>query len=89
MKSIATERFWRSYETLPPRVQHRAQSIYRLWQADSFHPSLDFKQVHARRPIFSVRIGLGWRALGVRDGETMVWFWIGSHADYDKLLTRL
>jgi hypothetical protein len=34
-------------------------------------------------------VGLGWRAVGVRDGDTMVWFWIGSHADYDRLLSEL
>ena len=52
-------------------------------------PGLRFKQVHATRPIYSVRVGPAWRALGVLDGSTMVWFWIGSHADYDKLLKKL
>jgi hypothetical protein len=47
------------------------------------------KQVHATRPIFSVRVGLGYRALGVREGDEMIWFWIGSHADYDQLLSRM
>jgi len=49
---------------------------------------LRFKQVHANRPIFSVRISLAYRALGVRDGNDIVWFWIGSHAAYDRLLKR-
>jgi hypothetical protein len=39
--------------------------------------------------VYSVRVGLGWRALGVREGDVMVWFWIGSHADYDRLLETL
>jgi hypothetical protein len=45
------------------------------------------KRVHAIQPIYSVRIARGYRALGLRDGDLVTWFWIGSHADYDKLLT--
>jgi hypothetical protein len=56
---------------------------------DPSHPSLQFKRVHAKEPIYSVRIGLGWRAVGVRSDDTVVWFWIGSHAEYDKLLSGL
>jgi hypothetical protein len=53
------------------------------------HPSLQFKQVHPSRPIFSARVALGYRALGVRDGDDLIWFWVGSHADYDQLLAQL
>jgi len=60
-----------------------------MYRRDPTHPSLRFKQVHPTRPIFSARVGLGYRALAVRDGEAVIWFWIGSHADYDKLLARL
>jgi hypothetical protein len=56
---------------------------------DPFHPSLHFKPVSARQPIFSVRIGIGYRALALRDGDHVFWFWIGSHAEYDSLLKRL
>jgi hypothetical protein len=48
-----------------------------------------FKQVHAQRPIDSARVGHGYRALAVREGEDLVWLWIGSHAEYDQLLSRL
>jgi hypothetical protein len=54
--------------------------------SDPAHPSLRFKLVHPTRPIYSVRIGLDYRALGLREGDTMVWFWIGSHAEYDRLV---
>jgi hypothetical protein len=74
---------------LPPQVQAQARLAYRLFQGDPAHPSLRFKQVHPTRPIFSARVGMAYRALAVREGEAVVWFWIGSHADYDKLLTRL
>jgi hypothetical protein len=52
---------------------------------DPKHPSLQFKKVHPSRPIYSVRISLNYRALGTKDGDTVVWFWIGSHAEYDRL----
>ena len=64
-------------------------AAYRLFRQDPSHGSLRFKLVHPSLPIYSVRIGLGYRALGVREGDTVVWFWIGSHAEYDQLLTRL
>ena len=44
------------------------------------------KRVHATEPIMSVRVGLGYRALGTMHGEDILWFWIGSHADYDRLV---
>lgn len=51
---------------------------------------LQFKRVHPSEPIYSVRIGRSWRALGLqRDSDQMLWFWIGSHAEYDSLLRRL
>jgi hypothetical protein len=50
---------------------------------------LRFKLVHPSKPIYSVRAGLGYRALALRDKEDLIWFWIGSHSDYDKLLARL
>jgi len=89
MKSVATKRFWRCFDNLPPDIQRQAERAFGLWSADPSHRSLEFKQIHSIRPIFSVRIGLHWRALGVRQEDTIAWFWIGSHAEYDKLLTRL
>jgi len=52
--------------------------------ADPFHAPLQFKEV--RPGIWSVRIGLHWRALARRNGEDLQWFWIGSHADYDAII---
>jgi len=84
--SRTTERFRKALEQLPPAIQERARRAYRLFRRDPSHPSLRFKPVHANRPIYSVRVGLGYRALGIREQEEMIWFWIGSHADYDQLL---
>jgi hypothetical protein len=74
---------------LPPQVQAQARLAYELFRQDPYHPSLRFKQVHASRPIFSARVGLAYRALAVREGDEVIWFWIGSHADYDDLLGRM
>ena len=52
-------------------------------------PGLHFKKVHATRPIYSARVGLGYRALAVRDGDTVIWFWIGAHDEYERLLRTL
>jgi hypothetical protein len=87
--SRTTERFRKAFRKLPPNVQRQARAAYRLWMRDPSHPSLQFKRVHAKEPIYSVWVGLGWRAVGVRSDDTVVWFWIGSHAEYDNLLSSL
>ena len=70
-------------------MQAQARLAYRLFRQDPRHPSLRFKQVHPVRPIFSARVGMGYRAVAVREEGTVIWFWIGTHADYDKLLKQL
>ena len=50
---------------------------------------LNLRRVHPSDPIFSVRISLGYRAVGVRESDEIVWFWIGSHAEYERLLSTL
>jgi hypothetical protein len=89
LNSVTTERFRRALQTLPDPVQRRARRAYATFRRDTNHPSLRFKQVHPTRPIYSARIGLGYRALGTREGDTIVWFWIGSHAEYDRLVASL
>ena len=86
MISHTSERFRRAFERLPKRVQQDTRTAYALFLENPFHPRLHFKEVHATEPIFSARIRSGYRALGVRDRDTVVWFWIGSHDDYDRLL---
>jgi len=86
--SHVTARFRKAFARLPDHVRTQAREAYRLFAQHPEHPGLRFKQVHPTRPIYSVRIGIDYRALGVREADEMVWFWIGSHADYDKLLSR-
>lgn len=83
MKHFASPQFWRHYRQLPAAVRDIADKNFQLLKADAKHPSLHFKRIGK---LWSVRIGAHYRALGLDKPEGVVWFWIGSHADYDKLL---
>jgi hypothetical protein len=87
--SRRTPRFKKAFEALAPDVKELARSAFRQFQANPSHPSLRFKQVHTSAPIFAARIGLHHRALAIQEGDVLLWFWIGSHAEYDTLLKRL
>jgi hypothetical protein len=89
MRSRRTARFKRLFEELPAEVQQSAQRAYVLFQRDPAHPSLQFKRLRADRQTYSIRIGPGYRALGIRFDETLVWYWIGPHAEYDRLVSQL
>ncbi|MBI2060887.1 MAG: hypothetical protein HYT87_14060 [Nitrospirae bacterium] len=82
MTSQTLPSFWDSYSTLSDNTRKAARKAYRLWRDNPFHPSLHFKCVHPVERVWSVRITLGFRALGVFDKETITWFWIGSHEEY-------
>ncbi len=87
MTSRTQEDFWGCFERLPADVQQQARERFRLWQKDAFNPALHFKPLHG--DVWSVRVNQQYRALGRRKGSLMVWFWIGSHADYNELIKRL
>ncbi len=89
MTSRTTRRFKDCLSRLPDKVRRQAAKAYELFARDPRHPSLRFKRVHEARPIHSVRISLDYRAVGVLVGEEIVWFWIGSHAEYEGLLRGL
>ena len=89
MKSHTTERFRKALAEMPVEVRRQAKGAYQLFRLEPYHPSLHFKQVHPSRPIYSVRISAQYRAVGIRDSDDIVWFWIGSHSDYDRLLASL
>jgi hypothetical protein len=86
IESRTTLRFRETYANLPEEVRRQARQAYLLFRENPRHPSLRFKKVNERSNTYSVRVGLGYRALGVMDGSTVVWFWIGSHADCNRLL---
>lgn len=86
MKSRTTAQFRHLYRQLPADIRQAARQAYRLWQANPQHPGLRFKRVGVQANIYSVRIGLNWRALALVEGDLAIWWWVGSHADYDALL---
>jgi mRNA-degrading endonuclease RelE of RelBE toxin-antitoxin system len=90
MKSSRTKDFRKLFVRLPKHIKETAKKNYELWKDNPFHPSLEFKQIRNNENIWSVRVGMGWRALGIikADEEKIVWFWIGSHAEYDKILGK-
>lgn len=96
MKSRTTAEFRKLFANLPEQIQEQTRAAYRQFKAayrqfkeDPNYPSLRFKKVHPELPIYSVRIGRNYRAVGQLDGDTVIWFWIGSHADYNSLLEQL
>jgi hypothetical protein len=83
MKSSATVKFWSLYAELPDSVQELARKQFRLWMDDASHRSLQFKKVGL---FWSVRVTEDFRALAYLKDGTYYWFWIGRHADYDRIL---
>jgi len=89
VNSVMTASFRARLGQLPDSVRQQASRAHASWRVDPYHPSLQFKRVSLRQPVYSARVGLGHRALGLWEGDTITWFWIGSHAEYDTLLARI
>ena len=85
MRHRATPRFWRCYGDLQDEIQRRADESFARLRHDPRHPSLHMKRVG---DLWSVRIGLHHRALALEDGPDLTWFWIGPHAEYDRIVGR-
>ncbi|MCE7910424.1 MAG: hypothetical protein DCC43_15795 [Candidatus Brocadia sp.] len=85
MNHYTTPEFWRYYQQLPKEVQVLADKNFQLLKTDSAHPSLQFKRI---RKLWSVRVSRKYRAPGLDKGNTVVWSWIGSHAEYNKLISQ-
>jgi len=75
--------FWTCYRALPHEVQVLADKAYLLLKQNPYHPSLHFKKVGS---YWSARIGGHHRALAVQASDGFIWFWIGTHAEYDRLI---
>ena len=88
MNSQLTDDFLACFAKLPNNVKEQARKAYKLWRDNPNHPSLHFKKIHDHESLYSVRVSRSWRALGLRADDTMTWFWIGSHAEYDTLISE-
>jgi hypothetical protein len=83
MKSRVVASFWDDYNHLPEQIQKLAVKQYGPWQANPYHPSLRFKKVGL---YWSARITEDYRAVGVMDEDTIIWFFIGTHAEYNRII---
>jgi hypothetical protein len=86
MKSRTTSRFRRALASLPVRVQREAKLAYQRFRDDPSRPGLEFKLVNPSRRTYSVRVGIHYRALGIREGDEVLWYWIGTHDEYERLI---
>jgi hypothetical protein len=84
--SKTNEDFWSCFDALPEAIQKLAREKFHLWREDPFNSSLQFKEL--LQNVWSVRINRNYRVLGRRKGSLIVWFWMGSHSEYDQLLKR-
>jgi mRNA-degrading endonuclease RelE of RelBE toxin-antitoxin system len=85
MESRTTRQFWRLLSDLPDDAQREAKRAYRLFQNNPAHPGLQFKKLEGEDNIYSARVGIDYRALAAMRKGRVVWYWIGSHAEYDRL----
>jgi hypothetical protein len=86
LRSVTSRRFREEYAALPEAVRQQARVAWALFKRNQSHPSLKFKRVRGHESIYSARVGLGYRVLGRVEGTDIIWFWIGAHAEYDKLI---
>jgi len=87
VNSRAHRRFWDCFDELPADAQALAREKYHLWQRDPFHPPLQFKLLLGN--VWSIRLGPHYRALARREGDLVVWFWIGTHEEYNNFIRQL
>jgi hypothetical protein len=76
--------FCSAYVSLEENIKQKARKTFKQWKQNPFHPSLHFKCINKEEKIWSIRITLNYRALGIYEEDTVTWFWIGSHDDYER-----
>jgi len=86
VKNRRTKEFHKLFARLPRDIQDQAKASYRLFKVNPYYPGLHFECIDSKESIYSVRIGLHYRAVGVWEGDTIFWYFIGSHEDYNHLL---
>jgi hypothetical protein len=83
MKSLTGSKFWNAYAALPPNIQQAAQKAYRIWRLNPHHPSLHFEP---KGKYWAIRVTQGYRALALQVPDGYLWFWIGPHDEYERIL---
>ena len=80
-----TPDFWLHFDRLPEGAQRTARRNFSLLKENPGHPSLRFKKVGS---LWSARVGRSYRALAVEEGGDFIWVWVGTHAEYDRIVGR-
>ena len=83
MNHFASPQFWDCYTRLPIAFRQLADKSYLLTKQDPQHPSICLKRVGQ---YYGARVGLHYQALAVETSDGLIWFWIGSHAEYDRII---
>jgi hypothetical protein len=83
VKHFASAQFWKHYYALPQNIQEIADNCFAILKINPKHPSLHFKNTGR---FWSVRVGIHFRALAIAQGNNFIWFWIGSHSEYDRII---
>ena len=86
MKSEGNQDFWDLYWELQEDARKLAKAKFQLWKQDTTMRGLDFKRIDDKEDIWSVHIGDHYRALCVKDGDAYIWYWIGTHEEYNGLV---
>jgi mRNA-degrading endonuclease RelE of RelBE toxin-antitoxin system len=89
VNSYITSQFRQTFGKLPENVREQTREAYRQFKQNPNHPSLRFKKVHPELPIYSARVSRSYRAVGQLEGDKIIWFWLGTHTEYDKLLSQM
>ncbi len=88
-QSYASDSFWKCYKELPKEIQQLADKAYDLFKENSTHPSLQFKKVGKKQPVYSARVTDFYRALGILKGKKVYWFWMGNHDAYQRMIKNV
>ncbi len=83
LKHFTNPSFWECYYKLPLSIRELADKNFEILKLDSQHPSLHLKKV---RRYWSVRVGRSYRSLAVETAKGLIWFWIGTHSEYNNLV---
>ncbi|MEA2017378.1 MAG: hypothetical protein U9N59_02925 [Campylobacterota bacterium] len=86
MISHINQQWKKLYKNIPKDIKELSKKQYKLFKENPYHSSLHFKRVHSSKAIFSARINLNFRTLGVLHENTIIWFWIGSHDEYERII---
>lgn len=88
MRSHVKKVFWKLFDALSSEIQKQAFEAYEQFQHDPFSPGLNFEEVNKRVGLWSARVNDNVRVLGYREGDEIIWFWIGTHAEYERRKRR-